>query len=189
MPQATATVPWRKRSEIERLATETREKYGVGSVPVDPYDLATRMGVDVFQATFAEETTAGAIRWRDGRPEILVREGDPSFRQAFTVAHELGHFLLHWKSSPSGEDGQATFIDSDLELYRHGPDLSETEPDEARARHHREVQANMFAAALLMPEAEVRKEWRRLASVKKLARAFEVSPMAMNYRIDQLGLW
>ena len=52
----------------------------------------------------------------------------------------------------------------------------------------REVQANMFAAALLMPEDATRFEWERLHSVKRMARRFNVSEEAMGYRLDQLGL-
>ena len=52
----------------------------------------------------------------------------------------------------------------------------------------KEIQANMFAASLLMPEDEVRSEWNRLRSVDELARIFNVSEAAMGIRIDQLGL-
>ena len=47
----------------------------------------------------------------------------------------------------------------------------------------------MFAAALLMPEDQVRAEWERHRSLKDMAHRFGVSEMAMRYRIDQLGLW
>ena len=52
----------------------------------------------------------------------------------------------------------------------------------------REIQANMFAAALLMPEDHVRRLWEGLGSVEAMARLFNVSVAAMEIRIGQLGL-
>ncbi len=55
-------------------------------------------------------------------------------------------------------------------------------------KRRREIQANMFAAALLMPEDMVREEWNKLKSVEEMSRRFNVSETAMGIRIDQLGL-
>jgi Zn-dependent peptidase ImmA (M78 family) len=52
--------------------------------------------------------------------------------------------------------------------------------------HERE--ANEFAADLLMPAAMVRRHAGAVASPRDLAEAFEVSPIAMSYRLQNLGL-
>ena len=187
MAQATASaVRWRTPSEIEAEAARLREEYGV-EVPVDPFVLADRMGVTVYRVTFPKGAVAGALRRRDGKAEILVRTADPVARQVFTLAHELGHYVLHWPAASGPDQGPDTFVDTDLQLYRHGP--AEAGPEADRDRRKREVQANMFAAALLMPEPDVRLEWERTKSLKELARVFEVSQEAMRYRIAQLEIW
>ena len=53
----------------------------------------------------------------------------------------------------------------------------------------REIQANWFAAELLMPAELVRAEWNRKPSMKHLTALFNVSEEAMGYRIDSLDLW
>ncbi|HEY2868495.1 MAG TPA: ImmA/IrrE family metallo-endopeptidase, partial [Gaiellales bacterium] len=71
------------------------------------------------------------------RWEIWVRRDEPGPRRRFTVAHEVGHHLLH-------SDGAAV-------LCR--PSDVETAQGDVRAR---EREANRFAAELLMPEPMVR---------------------------------
>jgi Zn-dependent peptidase ImmA (M78 family) len=192
MASATTSVPWVSAEKIEESAAKLRAKYGVTSTPIDPYELATKMGVPVYQAEFQDESIAGAIRCRDGKPEILVRSGDILTRQAFTVAHELGHYTLHWKPCASDDPAaneRSTFVDSDSELYRYGRYGPEDAEASDRDRRYRETQANMFAASLLMPADEVRSEWARHKDVKKLARRFKVSQEAMRFRLDRLELW
>jgi Zn-dependent peptidase ImmA (M78 family) len=189
MPTATTSVPWVSAEKIEESAAKLRAKHGVNSTPIDPYELATKMGVPVYQADFQDGSIAGAIRCNNGQAEILVRSGDSSTRQAFTVAHELGHYTLHWKSCSSDDPAaneRSTFVDSDSELYRYGPENGEASD---RDRRYRETQANMFAASLLMPADEVRSEWARHKDVKKLAERFKVSSEAMRFRLDRLELW
>lgn len=50
------------------------------------------------------------------------------------------------------------------------------------------VEANAFAAELLMPEPAVRAEWPRAASAAELARWFGVSEEAMSWRLYNFGL-
>ena len=49
-----------------------------------------------------------------------------------------------------------------------------------------EIQANWFAAALLMPGELVRIEWDKHLSMAKM---FNVSEEAMGYKLDTLNLW
>ncbi|MEQ8262279.1 ImmA/IrrE family metallo-endopeptidase [Pseudohaliea sp.] len=61
-------------------------------------------------------------------PIIFVRKQDPASRQSFTLAHELGHILLHRESSV---DEEADFLSDS----------------------GRESQANKFAAHFLVPDS------------------------------------
>ena len=51
-----------------------------------------------------------------------------------------------------------------------------------------EVFANAFAAALLMPEHEVRQRHEAKASPAEMAFDFQVSQEAISYRLENLGL-
>jgi Zn-dependent peptidase ImmA (M78 family) len=51
-----------------------------------------------------------------------------------------------------------------------------------------EREANVFAAELLMPEPQVRDHAAGMASVGSIAKRFDVSEVAMNWRLYSFGL-
>jgi len=124
----------------------------------------------------------GEPRWA-----IVVNANDPPVRQRFTIAHELGHLLIH-KYSTAHADGryQVRFRNE----------------KSATGSVREEIEANQFAAELLMPEKEVRRLAIRLQldvldqskdkeAVKKLTSAaskFQVSVQALSFRIANLGM-
>jgi IrrE N-terminal-like domain len=101
--------------------------------------------------------------------EIWVRRDEPRPRRRFTVAHEVGHHLLH-------SDGAAVLCrPSDVEAAEGGD-------------RRREREANRFAAELLMPEPLVRAHADRDGPDPiALARRFAVSDVAMGFRLVNLG--
>lgn len=99
---------------------------------------------------------------------VLPAHTGPS-RDRFTIAHELGHYVLHYLWDPAKAGGR-------MMATRRGSDRIEWE-------------ANWFAAAFLMPADEFRKEYTRLAGdIELLARQFGVSPSAADVRAKALGL-
>ena len=165
------------RSQVEHYAKEILIQHGLYSVPVDPVDLANKLGVTVHNAKFADDSLAGLIAKRGDSTQILVEQSDPPYRKRFSIAHELGHNFLHLL-----KDGH--IIDRRVDMFR------EKQPTGVAQSSHRsrEVEANWFAAALLMPEELVRLHWVENPSVTVLARIFNVSEEAMGYRVDALDL-
>jgi Zn-dependent peptidase ImmA (M78 family) len=165
------------RSQVEQFAKEVLVQHGLYSVPVDPVDLASKLGVTVHNAKFADDSLAGLIAKRGDNAQILVEQSDPPYRKRFSIAHELGHHFLHLL-----QDGH--IIDRRVDMFR------EKQPAAASGSSHRnqEIEANWFAAALLMPEDLVRLHWAENPSVTVLARVFNVSEEAMGYRVDALDL-
>lgn len=103
---------------------------------------------------------------------IIVAEGTPSQRRRFSIAHELGHFLLPQHRPDRGEHFSCSHADLQF------ADTREND------RHKRmEAEANRFAAQLLMPpsriEAIVGTRPPDLTEVVRLAREFNVSKEAM----------
>ncbi len=110
----------------------------------------------------------------DDKAIIVVNKCSPAKRQRFTLAHELGHYLLH--KTP----GSAIF---------HRDERSSQGTDRV------EVDANAFAAELLMPADEVRAQAAELGVdlleddlTRQLADVFDVSIQAMSIRLQQLGI-
>lgn len=177
MPATEQEVPLLSRQEVEKRAADVLREHGLESIPVDPVVLANRLGIAPLNATFSEDNIVGVIAKRGDQITLLVNQADTPFRKRFTIAHELGHHFLHLP-------GDGEFVDSEANLFRLP---LEDEPDITASRR-REIQANLFATALLMPEDAVRSQWKKLRSIAAMARKFNVSEAAMGLRIGQLGL-
>jgi hypothetical protein len=99
---------------------------------------------------------------------VFLNASEPRERRRFTLAHELGHWIcqcLEGKMAPR---------------YCRADDVG---PDPNAKAIERE--ANVFAAELLMPEAEVREAFSFGLSP---AGQFGVSDEAMSWRLYNLGL-
>ncbi|MBS8261112.1 ImmA/IrrE family metallo-endopeptidase [Roseibium polysiphoniae] len=141
------------------------------AAPVRLSSIAKALDVKVISTTLPKGVS-GEIRPDPDRPGsyiVRVNRNDSSRRQRFTVAHEIGHYLLHRDQIGDG-------ITDDV-LYR--STLSDS----------REAQANRIAADLLMPK-NLMDEWIENAKVLKvddvvgfLADKFNVSEAAMKIRL------
>lgn len=158
--------------QIETRAETILKKLNIKSLPVPVEDIADKYQIRISRAP--NKDFSGILIRKDGHALIGVNSEESSVRQRFTVAHELGHFFLH--------PNKDAFVD-----YR--------DNKEGVVRTPREKQANMFAAALLMPRQTLLKEFRALAKegfsedeLQILARKYDVSDDAMRYRLMNLNL-
>lgn len=125
--------------------------------------LLRRLGGAVAYAETAESLHVDAR----GDFTVFLPHFTSSARDRFTIAHELGHYFLHYRLAKL--DGPKRF--------RRG------------ARNRAETEANVFASALLMPAAEFTRAWRRANGDEwRVALHFEVSPAAASVRAQVLGL-
>lgn len=139
-----------------------------GNIPVNPEHVAKCYEIDVISdPTLANGTSSGrCISVEGGGRVILVNPADSQVRQRFTIAHELGHALMH-----DERDHHRTEKKYTLTNYR-------TE----------EAQANRFAAELLMPSELVTAAFHAGKGLEELASAFGVSQTAMRIRLETLRL-
>lgn len=164
-----------KKADIEKLAHQTLIEHGMLSIPVDPVVLANRLGIRVSNAVFSDTSLSGMIAKRGDKKSLLVNDNDSIERKRFTIAHELGHCLLHL-------EGEGEFVDSTTNLFRTDGTAQEGQP------YFQEVEANAFAAALLMDAELVKQAWVKCRSLQTMARIFMVSESAMGIRLNTLGL-
>jgi Zn-dependent peptidase ImmA (M78 family)/transcriptional regulator with XRE-family HTH domain len=86
---------------IERVAQDTRHVLGIGSDDAVPNVCRAieRVGVLVAALPTPMPDHSGFSVWPDqgleGRPLIVVSSADPGDKMRFTLAHELGHLILH----------------------------------------------------------------------------------------------
>ncbi len=112
---------------------------------------------------------------------ILINRNKPEISQPFTIAHELGHYFLHQdqiKLSNIVDDENV--LDRTIAVFK-GNNLSQ-------ASEQMEMEANYFAASLLMPTELTQKAWLKLRSVDACANLFKVPIEAVGVRLSRLGL-
>jgi Zn-dependent peptidase ImmA (M78 family) len=139
--------------------------------PVDPVQIARDLGADVLELEL-EPGVAGAIYKGPGEdPTIILNDGDSANRKRFTAAHELGHLIMH-----ADDPDTIDFID-----YRHALDAGVE-------RDAEEDFADKFASVLLMPAREVKRLKGEHFTASQMAVYFGVSPDAIYFRLNDLGL-
>jgi Zn-dependent peptidase ImmA (M78 family)/transcriptional regulator with XRE-family HTH domain len=144
---------------------------GIRQPPVEVYMVAQALGVKVLEWNFSEAVDGLIVQLADG-PAIGLNEDQSLVRKRFTLAHELGHYVLkhHATFHVDYADVGGTAGDSPTYNWRH------------------EREANEFAANLLMPADAVRRRYGSRSTVASLASAFNVSKPAMGFRLTALGL-
>ena len=139
------------------------------SAPINVVGLAAAFGLKVYHDDLEARVSGKIIKERahggSSGYSIVINSNEAPNRQRFTIAHEIGHFLLHRERIGDG------LVDDPL--YRSG--LSTFE----------EVRANRLAADILMPFDLLEKAIKDgKKSVQDLASLFRVSTQAMSVRLE-----
>jgi len=144
-------------------------RYHISDPPVNVFEIAKNEGIEIvfFRPTPKTEGVSGVLEKTKKR--IYLNALESPKRQAYTLAHELGHYFLKHRTNEYG-------------VYRRDTTYEVKLP--------KEKEADMFAAELLMPR-------RMLLHIKNmygltdndaniLANMFAVSESAMRYRLKSL---
>jgi Zn-dependent peptidase ImmA (M78 family) len=164
---------------IEQQAAKLLEENDVRRAPIPVDAIAKAVGLDVRYAPTTDDVSGALIR--NGKSAVIaVNSAQHENRQRFTIAHEIGHFILHKRT--------ARHFDEDFRIdYRNSVSSEATERSE--------IEANGFAAALLMPENFLRRDLLRMEvddgdadqAIQTLAVRYKVSRRAMELRLLNLG--
>ncbi len=140
---------------------------GLTVVPLDVDGLIRALNIRIRREAMPDETS-GYLKRMNDHWVVGVNNLHHSRRQRFTMAHELGHFVLHQKNGRE-------FIDK--VLYRNNLDSN-----------LEEVEANAFAAELLMPEDDFRHYLSDKSNqIEDISTYFNVSALAVRIRAKNLG--
>jgi Zn-dependent peptidase ImmA (M78 family) len=144
-------------SKARTKAQEVLSRFGLTQPPIDPERIAEDLGIDVVYVNFNPEVSNEISGFYDfSEKRIYINKEINPRRMIFTIAHELGHALMH-------EDYAAS------DRYQVMP----------RTNYHmnkpaEEKEADVFAASLLVPPT-ILKKYKNYADIEELSTSFMVS--------------
>jgi Zn-dependent peptidase ImmA (M78 family) len=162
------------------------KQFAVRGAPVPVDRIAKGLGAQLLYSPLDEELS-GMIYIRGDTPIIGINSLHPPNRQRFSIAHETAHLILH-RPLISGK----VHVDKEFQVP-----LVRLNRDEISAlgTNSTEIEANQFAAELLMPllwfEAVLTSKHFDIDNeepLNELARKFRVSRQALDFRIRNLDL-
>lgn len=181
------------RSSAELMATNILEEYWDNDFPVDVFDIARRMGLDVRYGRTKSDVEGMIIKPSgDQKPVIYIDRNTSWERQRFTVAHEIGHYLEVLRKKQDAnlpfryEDQvlpQRVSLVSDSSLYFCVPTVSGG-PDMRRS----ELFADAVAHSLLMPGIALESITGIGLTLDAAAKYFGVSYFSLDNRMTELNV-
>lgn len=154
------------KEKINDLAERVSEKLGYAP-ETDLHEVIKDLGGKISYLDMREwyKTESGSIEVHAPNDfEVFLSQFTSPTRDTFTLAHELGHYILH---SESGK--------KPIRVSRHGSNRLEWE-------------ANWFAAGFLMPAKRFRAAYKDGNDFEELAKLFQTSVDAAKVRAKTLGL-
>jgi Zn-dependent peptidase ImmA (M78 family) len=163
-------------SRIQREVETLHSRYSVNCPPVDVAGIAERAGAAISYERLEDDLSGFFVRGKTNFV-IGVNKWHPDTRQRFTIAHELGHYFLH--------DFDDVHVDRAFRFRS---------PISAKAVDIEEIEANTFAAWILIPErmllSDIRSSGIDLQDddrIQELAVRYAVSQQSMSFRILNLA--
>lgn len=158
------------------------------SIPVDIESICNFQNIKLVKSNSEDDFVGKVTQNNRGEATIVINMNKNTYfpRYRFTLAHEIAHFNLHLREGMLQE-----YEDGELTLLRKEDNWS---PQEA--------EANRFAAQLLMPAMKIIEEAQYIIAEKQkqkelvekkdfvrvMASRFDVSNMAMEFRLLNMGI-
>lgn len=148
------------------------------SAPINIFNIIEKENIKLSFEELDDGWSGFCVRNAQGSQVVLNDEHHIN-RKRFTAAHELGHLINHCNH---GRD-EDVFVDKTVAYNR--------DSASATGEIQKEIEANRFAAEILMPEDFIREELEGKESlvyedVEELAKKYQVSERAMTIRIEKL---
>ena len=153
------------KTEAEKLLRENAP----GVYPVPVIKIAESLNAFVYSDNMPDWQN-GYLALFGNEIRIVNNKNQSTGRRRFTIAHEIEHLLF-----------DRDYFNAHGVIDRDGDALDPS-------YRSREQRANLFAAELLMPEADFIRQWGALRDSDKVADYFHVSKQAAYYRAANLGI-
>jgi Zn-dependent peptidase ImmA (M78 family) len=150
--------------EAKRIWTEIGKP-----VPVPIEEIFAQYGIELQRKELEPSVSGMMVTRENSKVVVAVNKNDPANRQRFTMAHELGHYLLHRSTNPIFVDGRTFFRDE----------------KSSSGTRIQEIEANAFAGELLMPEEAVRS---RVSEKLSIMDGFELGELASNFKVSEAAM-
>ncbi len=154
--------------KLEELTSRILINNDMYNIPVDPVKIAKTYDIIVYEGEL-DNKVAGAIRYYKEKDkfEILVNKNDSKVKQRFTIAEELGYYILY-EEKLKKEEIHIQLIDKEIS--------------------EEEKEVDYFAGALLINKILLENVYSINSTILELAELFKVSVSAMTVRLNLLGL-
>lgn len=176
-----------RRKFIRETVENLLENNKVNKAPVSVAQIAKSLDLEIRYQGAEDELSGFLLRdIKSNRAVIGVNDTHSSNRKNFTIAHEIGHFLLH--------EGDVIHIDRGNAGFR----MKLRSEEASKGTEVDEIEANLFAAELLMPINFLEKDLAQLGNLDLqdervereltiLAKKYQVSNQALTFRLINLG--
>jgi Zn-dependent peptidase ImmA (M78 family) len=173
-----------RRKQIREQVESLLARHKITRAPVPVERVVRELGIEIKLNEVDDDLSGFLVRDTTSKRAVIgANKSHHPHRQRFTIAHELGHFLLH--------EGQTVHLDQNRIAFT--VNLRNTES--AKGEDNDEREANLFAAELLMPVAFLREDLRGKdldllgdsEFLSKLAEKYKVSSQALTFRLTYLG--
>jgi len=168
------------RETVESLLAKHRVTDG--EVPIEK--IVSSYGIELKLDKVDDELSGFLVRDQQIKRSVIgANKSHHPHRQRFTIAHELGHYLLH--------KGQTVHLDETRQAFT----INLRDAESSKGEDNDEREANLFAAELLMPAKFLKRDLESLALdllqdgsvLEKLAKKYKVSTQALTFRLANLG--
>ena len=170
----------KRRSAIRKLAKELLEEQAATAAPVPVERIAKGLEAQLRFSPLDDELS-GMVYVKDGIPIIGINALHHPNRQRFTLAHEVGHLVLH-----RAEITKQIHVDKGFPMLMRNA-------ASATGVNEMEIEANFFAAELLMPEQFLARSLEGQSfdiddegAISALAKEYKVSTAAIRFRLGNL---
>ncbi len=162
-------------------------------IPVNIVEKIKEQNIELNELCYdLHDDVLGEIKKENGKYKINIQGYDFNYRRRFTMAHELGHYILH--KDLLDDEGLDDGLSYET-MYRKNAKISSNQ----------ETQANKYAIDMLVPKELIMSIVKELDKIKEIPRIidengkannlnlieylssrFEVSKIALGFRLNQL---
>ncbi|MEM7735485.1 MAG: ImmA/IrrE family metallo-endopeptidase, partial [Deinococcota bacterium] len=159
------------KRQAEAEAQVVLKELNITSIPVNVHGVTEQLGLELIKFKF-QDNESGVLIVKDKRAVVGYNQDHPPSRQRFSIAHEIGHYRLHYSQLP--EDQRQDYVD-----------VFKRDWVASQGVNRLEIDANAFAAELLMPTHDIQnKAWELRINGTDLADEESIEQMANDFQVS-----